>query len=444
MKQAIVIGSGLVGSLWAVYLTKAGYKVKVYERRPDMRKANIAAGKSINLATSYRGWKALDAVGLGDEIRKVAIPMYGRTMHLADGSTNFQQYGAEGQAIYSVSRGDINKKLMDAADQQAELFFNEECTTVDIEHNTCYFRNTVTGHMSSAKGDVIFATDGAFSAVRYTSMQKMDRFNYSQNYIQDGYKEILLPANADGSPKLAVNTLHIWPRGRFMLIALPNFDNSFTCTLFMPQDGHEHCFRNLTSKEKVDQFFKETFADFHALMPEVSEEWAAHPLSSLAIIRCFPWHYNQTVLMGDAAHATVPFYGQGMNCGFEDCTVMWELMQRHGDNWPLILSEYERKRKPNGDAVQDLSLNNYLVMRDKVADPAFQLQLKIERRIAELYPDKYFPLYSMVSFTDIEYHEALTRGAEQEVLIWQFIDDHNITPATEQKDIDSLIHLRFG
>ncbi len=444
MKQAIVIGSGLVGSLWAVYLTKAGYKVKVYERRPDMRKANIAAGKSINLATSYRGWKALDAVGLGDEIRKVAIPMYGRTMHLPDGSLNFQQYGADGQAIYSVSRGDINKKLMDAAETSAELHFDEECTTVDMEHNTCYFRNTITGHMSSAKGDVIFATDGAFSAVRYTSMQKMDRFNYSQNYIEDGYKEILLPANADGSPKLAVNTLHIWPRGRFMLIALPNFDNSFTCTLFMPMDGHEHCFRNLTSKEKVDVFFKEMFTDFHAMMPEVSDEWDAHPLSSLAIIRCFPWHYNNTALMGDAAHATVPFYGQGMNCGFEDCTVMWELMQQHDDNWPLVLGEYDRLRKPNGDAVQDLSLNNYLVMRDKVADPAFQLQLKIERRIAELYPDKYFPLYSMVSFTDIAYHEALKRGAAQEVSIWQFIDDHNITAATEQKDIDSLIHLRFG
>ena len=443
MKQAIIVGSGLVGSLWAVYLSKAGYKVKVYERRPDMRKANIAAGKSINLATSYRGWKALDAVGLGDEIRKVAIPMYGRTMHLPDGSTNYQPYGINDQAIFSVSRGEINKKLMDAAENNAELFFNEECISVDMEHNTCYFRNSVTGNSTAVKGDVIFATDGAFSAVRYASMQKMDRFSYSQNYIPDGYREILLPANADGTPKLAINTLHIWPRGRFMLIALPNFDNSFTCTLFMPMEGHEHCFNNLTSKEKVDTFFRSMFTDFYEMMPEVGNEWDAHPLSSLAIIRCFPWHYHNTVLMGDAAHATVPFYGQGMNCGFEDCTVMWELMQQHGENWPLILGEYERMRKPNGDAVQDLSLQNYLVMRDKVADPAFQLQLKIERRIAELYPDKYFPLYTMVSFTDIEYHDALNKGVVQEKAIKEFIDDHNITMETESKDIDAFIHLRF-
>lgn len=443
MKQAIIVGSGLVGSLWAVYLGKAGYKVKVYERRPDMRKANIAAGKSINLATSYRGWKALDEIGLGDEIRKVAIPMYGRTMHLPDGTTSYQPYGINNQAIYSVSRGDINKKLMDAAEADAELFFNEECISVDMEHNTCYFRNSVTGSFSEVKGDVIFATDGAFSAVRYTSMQKMDRFSYSQNYIPDGYKEILLPANADGSAKMPVNTLHIWPRGRFMLIALPNFDSSFTCTLFMPVDGHEHCFNNLTSKQKVDEFFRSTFTDFYEMMPQVSDEWDAHPLSSLAIIRCFPWHYHNTVLMGDAAHATVPFYGQGMNCGFEDCTVMWQLMQQHGDNWQAILGEYERMRKPNGDAVQDLSLQNYMVMRDKVADPAFQLQQKIERRIAALYPDKYFPLYTMVSFTDIEYHDALNKGAVQEAAIKDFIDDHNITMDTDGKEIDAFIHLRF-
>ncbi len=425
-------------------MAKAGYEVNVYERRADMRKAAISAGKSINLATSYRGWKALDAIGLGDEIREIAIPMYGRTMHLQDGSTAYQAYGVDNQAIYSVSRGGINSKLMDAAEKNANLYFNEECTGVDMATNTCYFKNSVTGQTTEVKSDVIFATDGAFSAVRYNAMQKMDRFSYSQNYIADGYRELLLPANDDGSYKMAKNTLHIWPRGRFMLIALPNADGSFTCTLFMPVDGHENCFNNLTSREKVDEFFKTTFADFHAMMPDVADAWEKHPLSSLAIIRCYPWHYGTTALMGDAAHATVPFYGQGMNCGFEDCTVMWGLYQKNGDDWEATFSEYEKLRKPNGDAVQDLSLQNYLVMRDKVADPNFQLQLKIERRIAELYPSSYFPLYTMVSFTDIEYHIALSKGEEQDKMIKNFISHNGISSTTSPAGIDEFIHSEFG
>lgn len=444
MKQATIIGSGLVGSLWAVYLNRAGYKVNVYERRPDMRKNSMSAGKSINLATSYRGWKALDAVGLGDKIREIAIPMYGRTMHLVDGTTTYQQYGKDGEAIYSVSRGGINSILMDEAEKNANLYFNQECTGVDINTNTASFRNTATGEVSQAAADVVFATDGAFSAVRYHSMQRMDRFSYSQNYIPDGYKEILLPANVDGSYKMAKNTLHIWPRGRFMLIALPNADGSFTCTLFMPVDGHEYCFNNLSDKDKVNEFFKNTFADFYDMMPEVADTWNDHPLSSLAIIRCFPWHYGNTVLMGDAAHATVPFFGQGMNCGFEDCTVMSALMEQHGHDWSLVFSEYERLRKPEGDAVQDLSLQNYLVMRDKVADSDYQFHRRIERRIADLYPGGYFPLYSMVSFTDVNYSVAYNKGNEQELMVKDFIADHGIDEDTTADVIDTYIHLRFG
>jgi kynurenine 3-monooxygenase len=409
-----------------------------------MRKAKMSAGKSINLATSYRGWKALDTLGLGDEIRKVAIPMFGRTMHFTDGTTNYQPYGQSNEAIYSVSRGDINMILMDEAEKHASLHFNEECTGADTVEGICHFRNTETGAVTTVQSDLVFATDGAFSAVRYHAMQKLDRFNYSQNYIEDGYKEILLPANADGSFKMDRNTLHIWPKGRFMLIALPNFDGSFTCTLFMPVDGHEHCFNNLNSKEQVNAFFQATFPDFYALMPEVADVWDTHPTSSLAIVRCYPWTNGRTALMGDAAHATVPFFGQGMNCGFEDCTVMWELMQVHGDNWPAIFQAYQKMRKPNGDAVQDLSLQNYLVMRDKVADPAYQLQQKIERRIASLYPGHYFPMYSMVSFTDIEYQIALTKGAEQSALIQAFMAETGITTDMSTEDIDIRIHHRFG
>lgn len=445
-KTATIIGAGLVGSLWAVYLRKAGYTVNVYERRPDMRKTKMSAGKSINLATSYRGWKALDEVGIGDEIRKIAIPMYGRTMHRLDGATAFQPYGNNNQAIFSVSRGDINAKLMSIAEEggNVNIHFNHECINVDVQKGIAIFKNTETNEIVEVKDEVFFATDGAFSAARYNGMQKLDRFNYSQNYIPDGYREILLPANPDGSFKLANETLHIWPRGRFMLIALPNFDGSFTCTLFMPFDNHEYCFNNLTSKEKVTTFFKEMFPDFYEMMPEVADTWENHPLSSLAIIRCFPWTHQKFALMGDAAHATVPFFGQGMNCGFEDCSVMWNLMQQHKEDWATIFKEYEIMRKPNGDAVQDLSLQNYIVMRDKVADPDFLLLQKIERRINYLYPQSYFPLYSMVSFTDIEYSVAFQKGNEQEQMIKQLIEKNNITSDTSEKAIDDIIHEYMG
>ncbi len=441
-KSAIIIGAGLVGSLWAVYLSKAGYKVDIYERRSDMRLQKMSAGKSINLATSYRGWKALDEVGIGDEIRKIAIPMYGRTLHHQDGETNYQPYGNNDQAIYSVSRGEINSKLMSIAEENpfVHIQFNAECININFQQDKAIFKDTVTGQITEASADVIFATDGAFSAARYHGMQKLDQFNYSQQYIPDGYREILLPANEDGTHKLALNTLHIWPRGRFMLIALPNFDGSYTCTLFMPFDNDQYCFNNLTSKEKVTEFFKVVFPDFYEMMPTVADAWEDHPLSSLAIIRCFPWTHRKLALMGDAAHATVPFFGQGMNAGFEDCSVMWELMNKHMDNWPAIFKEYEKLRKPNGDAVQDLSLLNYIVMRDKVADPEFLLLQKIERRVNFLYSDSYFPLYSMVSFTNIEYQTALSKGQEQETMLQTLIKEKEITGVTSEEEIDSLIH----
>lgn len=441
-KSAIIIGAGLVGSLWAVYLSKAGYKVDVYERRPDMRRSKMSAGKSINLATSYRGWKALDEVGIGDEIRKIAIPMYGRTLHHLHGEVKYQPYGNDDQAIYSVSRGAINAKLMSIAEENitVHIQFNAECIDIDFKQDKAIFKDTETGVITEATADVIFATDGAFSAARYHGMQKLDQFNYSQQYIADGYREILLPANEDGSHKLPLNTLHIWPRGRFMLIALPNFDGSYTCTLFMPFENDQYCFNNLTSKEKVNEFFREIFPDFYAMMPNIADSWDDHPLSSLAIIRCFPWTHRKLALMGDAAHATVPFFGQGMNAGFEDCSVMWDLMNKHMDNWPVIFKEYEKLRKPNGDAVQDLSLQNYIVMRDKVSSPEFLLLQKIERRLNYLYPDSYFPLYSMVSFTDIDYATAWKKGNEQEAMIKKLIDQNHINELTTETEIDSILH----
>lgn len=428
MKEVTIVGAGLVGSLWAVYLSKAGYKVKIFERRPDIRKAEISAGKSINLALSDRGFKALDGVGVGDLIREIAIPMPGRMMHDTEGNLTYQAYGKEGQAINSVSRGGINARMMDIAEKVggAQIFYNMKCTGADLEAGICHFENTNTGEKTTIESDLIFACDGAFSAVRYNAMQKLDRFNYSQMYIEDGYREILLPANEDGSYKIQKNALHIWPRGRFMLIALPNEDGSFTCTLFMPIDG-ENSFSQLKSKEAVDRFFKETFPDFYEMMPNIGEAWEDHPLSSLAITRCYPWHHGKCALMGDAAHATVPFYGQGMNAGFEDCTVMNDLMIKHDHDWEKIFSEYSVLRKPDGDGLQDLSLHNYHVMRDYVADPTFLLQKKIEARFAEKYPDKWMPLYSMTTFSDIRYSVAWKEGQRQQ----RIMDEVMKTPEVE-------------
>ena len=443
-KEVIIIGAGLVGSLWAVYLSRAGYNVTIYERRSDIRKAEITAGKSINLALSTRGWKALDEVGVGDEIRKIGIPMYGRMMHDLKGNLTYQPYGKEGQAIYSVARGKVNAVMMDMAEKKgnATIHYNHDCKKVDLKNGIVSLTNTLTGESFEAKADLIFGVDGAFSAVRYNSMQKLDRFQYSQNFVADGYREILLPANADGSYKMDKDALHIWPRGRFMIIALANEDGSFTCTLFMPHSGGDYSFDKLTSKEAVHEFFQTVFPDFYDMMPNIADAWEDHPLSSLVIIRCYPWASGKTALMGDSAHATVPFYGQGMNAGFEDCTVLWELFQKHGDNWPAIFEEYNIERKPDGDALQDLSLDNYYVMRDFVADPAFLLRKKIEAKFSELHPDKWLPLYSQVTFSTIRYSVAYKQGQVQSKIMDEIMEMPNIEERWDSKEVMESILAR--
>lgn len=440
-KSAIIVGAGLVGSLWAVYLSKAGYKVTIYERRSDIRLAEISAGKSINLALSTRGWTALDTVGVGDKIRDMAIPMTGRIMHSEEGDLSYQPYGKEGQAIYSISRGGVNARLMDIAEKEggSTIHYNHQCVDVDLEAGIVRLQNYNTKEIIEDQADVVFACDGAFSAVRYKGMQKLDRFDYSQDFIDDGYREILLPANEDGSYKMDKNALHIWPRGRFMLIALANEDGSFTCTLFMPYDGGENSFNSLDSEEKVDRFFKDTFPDFYEMMPNIADAWDDHPLASLAIMRSYPWHHGKTVLMGDAAHATVPFYGQGMNGGFEDCSVMWRLMQKHNEDWEKVFEEYSIERKPDGDALQDLSMYNYRVMRDSVADPMFLLRKKIEAKFSKMYPDKWLPLYSQVTFSNIRYSEAIANGKAQSRIMDQIMENPNITDVWDSPEIMAQI-----
>lgn len=443
-KTATIVGAGLAGSLWAVYLAKAGYKVTIFERRPDIRLAEIQAGKSINLALSHRGWEALRAVGVESAVEDLAIPMTGRTMHSETGELTYQPYGLEGQAIYSVSRGGLNAKMMNLAEQNgATLHYDMQCTGANLEEGIVYLTNNKTGEKTEHKSDVVFGTDGAYSALRYKAMQKLDRFDYSQDFIDDGYKELLLPANEDGSYKIDKNSLHIWPRGKFMLIALANEDGTFTCTLFMPFEGDDNAFDKINTKSEIEAFFESTFPDFYKMCPNVAEQWGTHPLSSLAIIRCYPWTHGKVALMGDAAHATVPFYGQGMNASLEDCQVMGELMEKHNHDWPAIFEEYQKVRKPNGDAVQELSKYNYLVMRDYVADPEFLLKKKFERRIQELYPSKYLALYSMVSFSSIPYAEAWEKGMAQKEFIDGIMAKNDIEQLFEHNKIDELIHSIF-
>ena len=431
--QLSVMGGGLVGCLLSLYLAKQGYKVEVYERRPDLRSAELAAGRSINLALSDRGWRALETIGISEDIKKVAIPMYRRVMHDVQGNLSFQPYGQEGQAIYSVSRGGLNKALLDLAEAQPNvtLHFQQQVLEVELKTNEVTLLNNATRQEHTIQPDVLFAADGAFSMVRL-SMQKTERFNYEQSYLDYGYKELTIPPAADGGWQLEKNALHIWPRGQYMMIALPNLDGTFTCTMFFPYDG-EASFKALQTEEQVEAFFKKVFPDAAALMPELAQEFFENPVGSLVTIKCFPWsHEGKVVLLGDAAHAIVPFYGQGMNAGFEDCTILRGLLEEHGSDWETIFKTFQEVRKPNTDAIADLAVYNFIEMRDKVADPRFLLQKKIESKITAQYPDAWLPLYSMVTFSpDLPYAEALANGRRQEEIM-----RHLMTHIDSETDYD--------
>lgn len=411
-RAVTILGAGLVGSLLAVILRQRNHKVTVYERRPDMRRASIAAGRSINMAMSERGWKALELAGLREELEPVAIPMYGRYLHQEDGSAAFQAYGKNQEAIYSISRGGLNKMLMNAAERAgAEIKFGNRCTRVQVAENILEFEDGTT-----QKADLLFGADGAHSALR-SSYVYLDRVNASQHYLEHGYKELSIPPGPDGAWLIEKNALHIWPRHNYMLIALPNTDGSFTCTLFFPFTGKES-FESLKTPEDVTAFFQKNFPDALPLMPTLTEDFFQNPTSSLITTHIFPWHYeDQSALIGDAAHAIVPFYGQGMNAGFEDITVLCGLMEKQGENWAAILKEYEAARKPNGDAVAELALHNFIEMRDLVADPAFLERKKIEKELGRRFPEQFISVYEMVSFTHLPYDYALQCMNAQDVLL---------------------------
>jgi kynurenine 3-monooxygenase len=428
MKKVAILGAGLVGSLLSIFLSKRGYQVEVYERRGDSRQKGYVGGRSINLALSDRGWRALEKVGIAEKIKKIAIPMHGRMIHDLQGHLSFQPYGKEGQAIYSVSRALLNIELVDYAEKEEKVkfYFHQRCEDIDLEKKIIHLQNTENQEKSQISADVIFGADGAFSAVRL-AMQKTDRFNYAQTYLEYGYKELTIPPLPDGSHALDKNALHIWPRKSFMLIALPNIDGSFTCTLFFPYEGRPS-FATLQSSKDVTDFFKATFPDAFSILPNLVEEFFTNPTSSLVMVKCQPWVYPSGVaLIGDAAHAIVPFYGQGMNAGFEDCYVLNQILDKHLDNWEISLQEYQEKRIPDANAIAELALNNFVEMRDLVADEKFLLRKKIEAKMYELYPEKWTPLYSMVTFSpETRYSEALAKGKKQDAIMSEIMQLSNI------------------
>ena len=420
MKSITLVGGGLAGSLVSVYLAKRGYEVNIYERRPDMRNVKIPAGRSINLALSTRGISALKKVGLDQAVLGEAIPMPGRMMHSVVGELAYQPYGTEGQAINSVSRAHLNVQLLQLADENEHVHqhFNMQCTKVDLDKSICWFTNSETGEKIEVKSDYILGGDGAFSAVR-SKMQRTPRFDYSQSYTRSGYKELTIEATADGEFAMEPNALHIWPRGSFMMIALPNPDKSFTCTLFMPYEG-EAGFDNINTDEEILSFMNTYFGDSVPMMSTLLEDFKANPVGSLVTVRCFPWNVGKATLIGDACHAIVPFYGQGMNCAFEDCIELDACLEEFGD-WDVAMKHYEKRRKPNADAIADLALQNFIEMRDLVGDEAFLHYKKIEHDLCDLHPDVFQSQYEMVSFSTIPYKEALDKGAANTKRIYDLI-----------------------
>jgi len=418
-----LIGSGLAGGLLGAFLGKRGYEVDLYERRADPRAGNTVGGRSINLALSTRGIHALAQLGIADQVLQHAIPMRGRMIHDKSGDLHFSPYDRDpSKCINSIGRGALNTVVIEAAQfyPNVRVLFNHRCLEVDLEAPAAQLLKTETNETITARGDAIIGVDGAFSAVR-GSMQRLDRFEYSQSYLAHGYKELTIPPAVDGSWQMEKNALHIWPRKSFMMIALPNPDGSFTCTLFWEFDG-PRSFASTRSDQEFQRFFQEEFPDAVALMPELMKDFKENPTGSLVTIRCAPWYYQDKVaLLGDAAHSVVPFYGQGMNAAFEDCVVFDECLAEFPNDRKRAFAEYFARRRANADALADLAVHNFIEMRDKTASRSFRTKKKLDHALEGVLPGIYLPLYTMVSFTRIPYAEAARRAQRQNRIVYAIL-----------------------
>jgi kynurenine 3-monooxygenase len=439
-KKITLIGAGLNGPLLAISLVQRGFSVDIYERRPDMRRVRMSAGRSINLALSTRGIYALTQAGLWDAMRKIIIPMKGRMMHSVGGELTFQPYGKnESEVINSISRAELNIALMNAAEEQrVTIHFQQRCTGFDLKTGAARLRNEETGEISTVDSGIVISCDGSASAIR-REMLKLNRFNFSQQYLDYGYKELTIPAGPDGKHLLETHALHIWPRGNYMLIALPNIDGTFACILFLPFEGPDS-FAALSAPSDVVSFFESRFRDALSLMPQLAENYFANPTGAMVTIKCSPWHVDaKSLLLGDAAHAIVPFFGQGLNCGFEDCTCLLDLLDRHGADWPRVFREFEQARKINTDAIADLAVENFVEMRDRVADPRFLFRKKVELALEAKYPQVFVPKYAMVTFHRIPYSIALARGMVQDRILTKLCESIERIEDLDWTEADRLI-----
>ena len=440
-QNVLIIGAGLCGSLLALRLGQRGYNVSVYEMRPDLRKVDISAGRSINLAFSNRGNKAIKLVGLEDKVKALCIPMNGRMIHDTHGNTFQSNYsGRDQEYINSISRGELNALLLDEAEKHknVSLYFNKKCKLVDFEKTTVLFKDYNTKDEFIEDADVIIATDGAGSAMRKSYyLGKKFLFSFSQEYLTHGYKELSILPKENGDYKASKNVLHIWPRGNFMLIALPNLDGSFTVTLFLSYDEGKYNFNNLQTEDNVMEFFQKEFPDALVLMPNLTDDFFQNPTAPLGTVKCSPWHYKgNTLLMGDAAHAIVPFYGQGMNASFEDVVEFDTILNQNLGDWETILKAYEKTRKKDTDAIADLAIDNFHEMKGHVNQTIFQEKRKLEMALEKEFPDDYSSKYSLVTFNEnIGYRAAMLRGRAQDKAILNMLTDKKIDVNGDLKDI---------
>ncbi len=442
-KAFTVVGGGPVGTLLAISLARHGYKVGLYESRPDSRQANIYQGKSINIALSDRGWLSLEKIGVSAEAKSQSIPMTHREIHAVDGDLSSLPYGREGDAIWSVSRSGINQRLLDIADDEANIttHFEHRLADVDFATATATF-NIENDEQLIVEADYLFGADGAHSKVRRLA-HDLAGFSHSQTRMPQSYIELNIPAHPDGSHQLEKNALHIWPRKDFMLIALPNPDGTFTCTLFMNESGNPS-FEALQERSAVELFFAANFADAMDLLEDPIDTFLEKTAAPLFLVQAYPWTFNRKVgLIGDAAHAIVPFYGQGMNCGFEDCAELDALIAELDHDWSQIFPAYEELRKPNGDAIAELSKRNFVEMSDLSGDSKFQLRKKIEAKFSNQFPDLWTPLYSMVTFSpDIPYADALRVGDQQNIIMEKIMALPDIENDWDEKHVmDKLSSL---
>lgn len=426
-RRFTIVGGGLVGSLLSIYLRKRHLNVQVFEKRGDIRTNKEEKGRSINMALSDRGWLALDKIGLASKVKHHAIPMYGRMIHQVGGEQTFQPYGEQNQAIYSISRNLLTQILVEESISLGTRYtFNQKCIDIDLKSKQLIFQEDSSVSSHKHDYDVLIGTDGAFSEVR-SALTKTDRFDYQQFYLNHGYKELNIPAFKNGSHRVEKHALHIWPRGHFMLIALPNMDGSFTCTLFLPFEGIDS-FQNIKNDQDLLTFFSKNFSDAIDLMPNLATDYFHNPTSSLINVKCNPWSYQDSVLlMGDAAHSIVPFYGQGMNAGFEDVRVFGEMLENSNTDLLELFEEFQSSRKPNTDAISQMAIDNFAEMRDKVSDQRFLLKKKIDALLHQKYGEKWIPQYSLVTFSPhVSYSEAMRMGEEQSKILDKILEIDDI------------------